>query len=127
LPSEPTQDFGPCCNVGAAEAIRQELFSDDNKINTILASWEHANIAFLANALDAYGCKNKTTGVTIPNCSLDCSRDDFDSVYALYFDKDTREFVKIETNLVQGFDWIGPTEASTVEYSFGPGELPGID
>ena len=46
---------------------------------------------------------------------------------ALYSDKNTQEFVKIETNLVQGFDWIGPTEANTVDYSFGPEELPVID
>ena len=26
----------------------------------------------------------------------------------------------------QGLDWIGPTEANTVDYSFGPEELPVI-
>ena len=66
-------------------------------------------------------------GITIPNCSLDWNRDDFGTIYALYFDKITQEFVKIQTNLVQGFDWIGPTEANTVDYSFGPEELPVID
>lgn len=127
FPLDSTHDYGPCCNVQGALAIKSLLFPADGSkgVDTVLASWEHANIKFLANdlAMTDDVCKHEDPAI----CSIDWDGTNFDKVWALYFDKDTQEFVKIDTNLAQGFVWIGPEEPSFVDYSLGPGEKPDID
>jgi len=113
-----TNGFGMCCNTAAAAVIKSTLFNSlqcGNEVNAVLASWEHANIFYLAEALGA-----NTTGLVWAGTQ-------FDTVLALHFDATTHEFIRMDHSLTQGFKWIGPTENSTVAVSFGPGEYPGID
>ena len=107
-------DFGSCCNSAAAAAMKASLFDDDST-GAVLAAWEHANIAYLVSAL---------AGSEI---DIDWSSTEFDKVIAVYFDAETEDFLRIDEDLYQGFEWIGPTDASTVDYSFGPGEHPDIN
>lgn len=113
-------DYGPCCNVAAAAAMKAKLAEPG--VNAILAAWEHANIAFLANALGATDsfCNAE------PSCNLSWSDDEFDKVFALYYD-DAGNFRGINTNLYQEFFWLGPVQAHTAAYDLGPGEKPGIN
>jgi len=135
-PSESVNDYGPCCNVAAAAQIKSVLMEDG--IDSILCSWEHSNIAYLANALGSNNCtdskitttsSNKTgiTNLMAPDCNMTWLGTDFDSVWALYFDAETGEFLRLDTNLQQEFEWIGPTEPGLQDYNLGPGEKPGVD
>lgn len=116
LPSEGTaHDFGPCCNSAAASAMKTRLFGGDADTRAVLAAWEHAKIAYLVSAL-----AGSEVSITWPSTQ-------FDQVIAVYFDAVTEDFMRIDQDLYQGFEWIGPTEASTVDYSFGPGEHPDVN
>lgn len=125
-PTVPTHNFGPCCNVAAADAMKEELFHR-NETHALLASWEHLGIPFLANALGANNCTSNDTGRSIPGCTLDWPNTDFDTIYALYFDAVTQEFITIDTNLAQGMVWVGPNNYHSEDNNFGPGEKPGVD
>ena len=114
-PSGSPHDFGPCCNSAAADAMKASLFNGDADTTSVLAAWEHSKINFLVDAL-----AGKNIEVPWPGTQ-------FDKIVAVYFDAVTEEFLRVDQDLFQGFEWIGPTEASTVDYSFGPGEHPGIN
>ena len=115
-PSQSVHDFGPCCNLAAADSMKKGLFSSNDTNAALLALWEHANIVHLANALGA-----TNTLPAWPGTEFD------DSIYALYFDAVTQDFIKIDTNLAQGMVWVGPTNPRTEAYNFGPGEKPGVN
>lgn len=118
-------DYGPCCNVAAAAAIKSTLMEDG--VDSVLAAWEHTNIDYLANALGANNCTYPGTTDPVPGCNMTWPGFQFDSIYALHFDPDTGDFLSIDTNLLQGFDWIGPVDPGTQDYDLGPGEYPGIN
>jgi len=120
---------GMCCNVAAAKAIKDVLFSKTcgnkgqeqctNEIRSVLVAWEHANIAFLAQALGG-------------DATFSWPGWQFDQVVAIYFDTNTEAFTRMEPDLRQGFKWIGPNKAhlgssvSDLE-EFGPGEHPHVN
>ena len=112
-PGGSPHDYGPCCNLAAAQTIKSTLMEDG--VNSVLACWEHANIDYLAAALGA-----NMNNMTWPGTQ-------FDLIYALDFDPITGDFLSIDTNLFQGFHWIGPVDPGTEANNFGPGEKPGID
>lgn len=123
--NESVHDYGPCCNIAAAEAIKSVLMEDD--IDSILCAWEHTNIKYLANALGANNCQfPNTTNHPVTGCNMTWP-DEFDKIFALYFNASNGDFLKIDTNLEQGFKWIGPTIQGTEDYNFGPGEIPDLD
>ncbi|MGK3736475.1 MAG: hypothetical protein ACI8RD_007690 [Bacillariaceae sp.] len=105
-----------CCNIGAAEAIRNKLFENENVSSSVLVSWEHANIGFLAEALmmndkdNKIGERDITIGEFISTDPefiklLFWPDVQFDKIFALYFDPQTQEYTKIDTTtLTQGFD-----------------------
>lgn len=108
-------DFGMCCNVGAAEAIREKLFEDSKTTSAVLVAWEHANIGYLAEAL-MINDKDNTIGKRDLDVAGFISTSpafhdmmywpdaSFDVIWALWFDHETQNFVRIETEMyVQGF------------------------
>jgi len=113
-------NYGICCNTQAADSIKSAL--NQNDVNVVLASWEHANINHLATALGA-SCQGSST------CSMDnWSGDNYDQIYALHFDRSTLHFKYIDTNLTQGFEWLGPKiYNSTAMTGFTIGEHPDIN
>jgi len=114
---ESVHDVGMCCNVAAAKAIKETLFSKQcgTEVKSVLASWEHANISFLAQAL---GAEEK---IEWPN-------NEFDQVVAIYFDAKTEAYTRMEPKLWQGFKWLGPEKAHFFNREeFGSGEHANID
>ena len=101
--------FGACCNVGAAAKLKAKLAEPD--VATILVAWEHANVRDLVLALGAPDCDPASTSGAA--CHLEWRGPDYDPVWALHFDATGQRFVRLETDLVQGFsvvgaEWLGP-------------------
>ena len=115
--------FGPCCNVAAAAKIKSKLLNKNQNVNAIVVAWEHFNLAYLANALGANNCDDQT----LPGCNMTWPSNEFDYIWALYFDAHTGAYRRIDTTLRQGFEWLGPTAPGVQDYNRGPGEHPGID
>ena len=93
---------GTCCNAAAARAMLTTLARAD--VHTVLVAWEHHNIPYLAVSLGA-----PTKGVVEceddAGASVDCwPSGDYDSIWALTYDGQG-EFVSIDTDLFQGFDY----------------------
>jgi len=102
--SEPLS--GTCCNQAAAESILSKL--KEVSVQTILISWEHINIQWLAHSLGAP--KDKVVNAFCPDRK--CWPDEkYNIIYALHYNK-YGQFLDIETNLDQGFEWIGPSAGS---------------
>ena len=119
--------FGPCCNVAAAAKIKNTLLIGNHlnqTVNAIVVAWEHFNLAYLAKALGANNCDDQTLS---PGCNMTWPSNEFDYIWALYFDAHTGAYLCIDTTLRQGFEWIGPTTPGLQIYNRGPGEHPGID
>jgi len=112
LPKQP-HDFGVCCNTGAAYAIKQAL---NDGSNSILMSWEHANIVYLVKELGYPGELPYWPDIQ------------YDIIYALYYDPHTLEFMTIDTDLYQHFHWMGPSVPHHHDQKANMlGEKPGIN
>jgi len=84
LPNQP-HDFGLCCNTGAPYAIKQALW---NGSNSILVSWEHANIVYLVKEMGYPGQLPYWPDIQ------------YDIIYALYYDPHTLEFMTLDSKLL---------------------------
>ena len=115
-PDGSVHDMGPCCNAGAASRIHTKLMTP--AVDSILVSWEHANIKYLVNELT--GGKIAATEVSWPD-------PEFDKVVALYFSAATGEFLTMDQTLTQGFQWLGPTAAGTEDVNLCAGSHPDIN
>eukprot|EP00316_Scyphosphaera_apsteinii_P005452 CAMPEP_0119326698 /NCGR_PEP_ID=MMETSP1333-20130426/69088_1 /TAXON_ID=418940 /ORGANISM="Scyphosphaera apsteinii, Strain RCC1455" /LENGTH=267 /DNA_ID=CAMNT_0007335079 /DNA_START=67 /DNA_END=870 /DNA_ORIENTATION=- len=100
---------GMCCNKAAAEVIRAKLVQKG--VNTILVSWEHVNIQWLAVALGAPKAKvldvecTKASGGKVKEC---WDGDDYDIIYELRYSADgLGNPIAVNTHMHQGFEWIG--------------------
>jgi len=112
LPHQP-HDFGVCCNTGAAYAIKKALKDGSD---SILVSWEHANIIYLVGELGG----DSDALPYWPDIQ-------YDIIYAMYFDSNTLDFMTTDTSLRQEFDWLGPSTPNDAMYANILGEKPGIN
>jgi len=108
-------DFGNCCNLEAAEAIRRQLFVDPTTSSSVFVAWEHANIGYLAESLMIDTMDDYEQQVIGSYLSTNPAFQEmmywpdsnFDEILTMWFDPITQKFLKIDTDsYVQGFgDW----------------------
>lgn len=105
-------DFGLCCNMAAAEAIKLKLFQQQqdghSSSSSVLVAWEHANIGYLAEALMIDDNDNYISNDDIKAANKIIAQKElqkllywpdalFDKIFALYFDPVTHKFTKLDT------------------------------